>query len=363
MVKILPVGTMKEGGTMKLVGIGDLLIPSEYIKKGFEEFKNIGIDVETISWELKNYEELQHINLLVEQGGAEVYQVPDYILEATKEADIIITQFCTITEALIDNCKNLKAIGVLRAGTENVNLEYASEKGILVFNTPGRNANAVADYTVGMLLSECRNIAKSHYELKTGNWIRDYTNAAYVPDLEGKTAGIIGYGNIGSKVAKRLRAFDMNIIAYDPYYEGDEVTMVSLEELMKSSDFVLVHYRLTSDTKHMINKEMLELMKPTAYLINTARSGLVDENALVEVLKAKKIFGAAIDVFEKEPPGIDYPLVQCDNVTITPHMAGGTKDAFLNSPVLLAREMKNVFCGETSNFLLNANKCIGNELL
>lgn len=348
---------------MKLVGIGDLLIPSKYIERGFEELKRSGVSVETVSWELQDYEELQHINLLVEQEGAEVYQVPDYILKATEDADIIITQFCTITKALMDNCKNLKAIGVLRAGIENINIEHANQKGILVFHTPGRNATAVADFTVGMLLAECRNIAKSHYELKQGNWARDFANAAYVPDLEGKTAGIIGYGSIGSKVAKRLRAFGMNIIAYDPYFKGDEVTLVSLEELMGSSDFVLVHYRLTQETKHMINKDMLRLMKPTAYLINTARSGLVDEDALVEALREKKIFGAAIDVFEKEPPGADYPLVTCDNVTITSHMAGGTKDAFLNSPVLLAGEIAKILDGKETRFLLNADKCTENEML
>ena len=346
---------------MKLVGIGDPLIPSKYIERGFAGFREKGISIETVSWELKDYEELQHINLLVEQGGAEVYQIPDYILKATEDADIIITQFCTITKALINHCKHLKAVGVLRAGIENVNLEYANEKGIMVFHTPGRNATAVADFTVGMLLTECRNIAKSHHELKKGNWIRDYANAEYVPDLEGKIAGIIGYGSIGSKVAKRLRAFDMKILAYDPYYKGDEVPLVSLEKLMKESDFVLVHYRLTTETRHMINKEMLELMKPTAYLINTARSGLVDETALVEALREKKIFGAAVDVFEKEPPEKDYPLVTCDNVTITPHIAGGTKDAFLNSPVLLAKEMAKVLEGKTSGFLINAEECAKNK--
>lgn len=341
---------------MKLVGIGDLLIPSEYIKRGFAGFRDKGISVETVTWELKDYEELQHINLLVEQSGAEVYQVPDYILKATEDADFIITQFCTITKALMDHCKHLKAIGVLRAGIENVNLEYANEKGIMVFHTPGRNATAVADFTVGMLLAECRNIAKSHEELKKGNWVRDYANAEYVPDLEGKTAGIIGYGNIGRRVAERLRAFGMKILAYDPYYKGNEVSLATLEELMKESDFVLVHYRLTPETKHMINKEMLNLMKPTAYLINTARSGLVDEEALVEVLREKKIFGAAVDVFENEPPEKDDPLVNCSNVTVTPHIAGGTKDAFLNSPVLLAKEMAKILEGKTSGFWLNAEK-------
>ncbi len=348
---------------MKVVGIGDFFIPAEYIDRGFASFKDEGFDVSTITWKLKDVEEFQHINLLVEQGGSEVYDVPQDILDAVKDADIIITQFCPMSKKVIDYCPNLKAIGVLRAGTENINKAYASEKGILVFNTPGRNSTAVADFTVGMLLSEVRNIAKSHHELKKGNWVHDFANASYVMDLEGKTAGIIGYGNIGQKVAKRLEAFGVNIIAYDPYYKGTAVKLVDLKTLMKESDFVLVHYRLTDETKHMINRELIGMMKPTAYLINTARSGLVDEKALADALNSHKIFGAALDVFDLEPPGIDYPLVKCENVTITPHLAGSTKDAFLNSPLLLATEMKKGFAGERTGFCMNKDACANNVLI
>lgn len=329
---------------MKIVGIGDLLIPSADIENGFERLRMQGHDVSTVDWNLSGYEELQNINLLVEQEGSEIYEPPQYILDAVKDADIIVTQFCTITRKLIDSCTKLKAVGVLRGGTENVNVKYAASKGIQVYNTPGRNANAVADFTVGMLISECRNIAKAHLELKAGNWVRDYSNAAYVPDLKDKTVGIIGYGNIGRKVAQRLKAFEMNILAYDPYIsEADGVTIVSLENLMETSDFVTIHSRLSPETEKMINAELLSLMKPTAYLINTARSGLVDEDALWEVLHAHKIAGAALDVFEVEPPGKDYKMVTLDNVTITPHLAGGTRDAFIQSPKLLAAELEKIF--------------------
>lgn len=328
---------------MKIVGIGDLMLPSSDIKNGFQLLESEEVEIVTLDWPLENYEELQNINLKVEQGGAEMYQPEDAMLELIKDADIIITQFYTITKKLIDTCRNLKAIGVLRAGIENINLEYCNEKGILVFNTPGRNANAVADFTVGMMLSECRNIAKSHRELKEGRWIRDYANAASVPDLCGKTVGIIGYGNIGQKVAQRLKAFEMKILVYDPYVkEAEGVALVSLEKLMEESDFVTIHSRLTSETEKMIDARLLSLMKTTAYFINTARAGLVDEKALWEVLKDHKIAGAALDVFEVEPPSKDYRMVVLDNVTITPHLAGGTRDAFRHSPVLLAREMKKV---------------------
>lgn len=351
---------------MNIIGIGDLLIPASYIQEAFAPLAREGFSVTTVDWKTDGYEELQRINLLVEQGGSEVYEPPMEIMECVKDADIIITQFCTITKKLIDACPSLKAIGVLRAGVENVNLEYASEKGILVFNTQGRNANAVADFTVGMLLSECRNIAKAHMQLKEGNWVRDYSNQDYVPDLCGKTAGIVGYGNIGRKVAKRLLAFDMKVIAYDPFVKEfqSDVEMVSLERLMAESDFVTIHSRLSKETERMISREMISLMKPTAYLINTARSGLVDEDALYEALTKKEIAGAALDVFDVEPPGKDYKLVIPENVTITPHLAGGTKDAFTGSPVLLEAEMRKVLIEKKrSRFLMNLEACAENELV
>lgn len=342
---------------MKLVGIGDLFIPREYIESGFGSLEGLGVKVQTIEWKLRDFDELQQINLQVEKGGSEAYEPPEYIFEACADADIIITQFCTITKRLIDHCRNLKAIGVLRAGIENVNLAYADEKNIMVFNTPGRNADAVADFTIGLMLAECRNIAKGHIGLKNGQWIRDYPNSHCIPDLPGKTVGIIGLGEIGQKVAKRLTGFDVKMLGYDPFVKNPPygVEMCSLEELMERSDFVTVHVRLTKETENLVGREMIARMKPTAYLINTSRSSLVDEAALFEALRDKKIAGAGLDVFDKEPPGKDYPIVTIDNVTVTPHMAGGSRDAFLNSPAKLAAEMKKLWSKEAPGSLVNKN--------
>lgn len=340
---------------MKIVGIGDLLIPEGFIKSGFHNFLEAGHRVETIQWQLADYEELQSINLKVETGGSEAYEPPQEILDAVQDADIIITQFCPVTKRVIRACRHLKAVGVLRGGYENVNLSYATEKEILVYHTPGRNSNAVADFTVGMLISECRNIAKSHRNLKEGRWVRDYDNAGMVPDLAGKTAGIIGFGAIGQKVAQRLHGFDMNILVYDPYVQEvpEYVKQVSIYELMKQSMFITLHTRLSADIERMINADMLALMRPDAYLINTARSGLVDEEALYQALSGKRIAGAALDVFDVEPPKADYPLVSLPNVTVTPHLAGGTVDAFTNSPKLLAEEMIRLLNHEKSGYIVN----------
>ncbi len=337
---------------MKLVGIGDLFIPCEYIEKGMTQLEKQDISVSTVEWKLSGFEELQNINLLVEQGHREEIEVPENILEAVKDADIIITQFFPIGKELIDKCPNLKMIGVLRAGYENVNAEYAMSKGIKVFNTIGRNAHSVSDFTVGVMIAEARNIARGHYGIKNGEWIREYPNSAAIPDFTGRTVGLIGYGEIGRLVAKKLSGFDVNVIVYDPYYKGDDINLVSLEELLKTSDFVSLHARLTKDNERMIGAEQFALMKPTAYLINTSRSGLVDENALYEALKNGKIAGAALDVFDVEPPAADYPLVTLPNVTVTPHMAGGSTDAFVNTPKLLANGLVDYLNGKTTRFLI-----------
>jgi D-3-phosphoglycerate dehydrogenase / 2-oxoglutarate reductase len=340
---------------MKLVGIGDLFIPHRHIREGFESLAKRGVCIETFDWQLSGFPELQEINHKVETGGSEAFDPPAVIYRSVAEADIIVTEFCPVPRKMIDACPRLKIIGILRAGTENVNVEYATSKGILVYNTPGRNADAVADFTVGMIICECRNIARGHHGLKQGEWLREYPNSGRIPDMRGKTIGIVGLGEIGKKVVKRLQGFDVKIIAHDPYVRTPPggVELVALERLMAEADFVTIHARLTKETERVISRQMIGRMKPTSYFINTSRAGLVDEPALYEALEQRKIAGAALDVFEKEPPGKDYPLVTLENVTLTPHMAGGSNDAFFNSPGRLAAEINKLWAGERSPSLIN----------
>ncbi len=337
---------------MKIYGIGDLFIPAEYILSGL---KKNGLTGKVYNWNIETFEKLQEINLLIEQNGPEVYDVPQGIIDKIAPAEILITQFCPITKQVINSCPNLKIIGILRGGYENINVEYATAKGIRVLNTPGRNADAVADFAVGAIICESRNIARGHLGIKNGEWIREYPNSGFIPDLPGRTVGLIGFGEIGQKTAKRLSAFDMNILAYDPYCEEypEYVRQAELEEIFAKSDFVSLHARLTKENRHLVNADMLKLMKPTAYLVNTSRAGLVDEKALCDALKNKKIAGAFLDVFEDEPPGIDHPLVVLPNVTLTPHMAGGSNDAFLNSPIKLAAELVKYLRGEECRGIIN----------
>lgn len=333
---------------MKIVGIGDLFIPAMYIEKGFAPMRKQGHTVEVLDWPLKGFDELQNYNLLVETQGCEALHPPECVFEFCRDADVIITQFCPINRELVDACPNLKAIGVLRSGIENVCSEYAASKGIAVFNAPGRNAEAVSDFAVGMMICEARNIARGHHGILNNRWIRDYSNSGDIPDLPGRTVGLIGCGAIGQKVAKKLSGFDMRIIGYDPYANAEACTaegieLVDLETLMSEADFVSLHARLTEKNHHLINAHMLSLMKPTAYLINTSRAGLIDEVALVETLRNKRIAGAALDVYEHEPLFQNDPLKGLDNVTLTPHMAGGSNDAFYNTPTLLCSRMEKWF--------------------
>ena len=333
---------------LKLLALSDHYIPKNCMEDGLASLGEYGIETDVFHWKHATLEELQEANLKVELGGPEAVPLPEELYKIVNQYDIIVSQFSPIPRRLIETAERLKLIGVLRGGVENIDVETATKRNIAVFNTPGRNARAVAECAVGLMLSEVRNIARSHATLKQGIWTRDFPNKDEIPELYGRTVGLVGFGAIGRLVAKFLDAFGANIIVYDPFFkkDGENVVQVELETLMKQSDIISIHARYLQETHHLINRELLLMMKPTAFLVNTARSGLVDEKALLEVLKARKIMGAALDVFDEEPLHKDSPFLTLDNVTITPHLAGSTIDAFRNSPKLFATHLINCLRGE-----------------
>ncbi|MDF2883304.1 MAG: oxidoreductase [Clostridiaceae bacterium] len=322
---------------MKLLAIGDKFISKQVMDQGLEGLKEYGIEVSTREWMHENLEMLQKDNLLVEQKGPEAVELPEKLIEGIEQYDILVVQFTPVSKKLIEKAKNLKLICVLRGGIENIAYEYAASKGISVLNTPGRNARAVAEFTMGMILSEVRNIARSHAALKNGQWRKDFPNSGSVPELYNKTVGLVGFGYIGHLVSGYLKAFGCNVMAYDPFVRGnvEGVKLVELDYLLKNADIVSVHARLTDDTYHMIGEKEINMMKPTAILVNTARSGLVDQKSIEKALKQGKIMGAALDVFDIEPIPESDMILHLDNATITSHMAGSTRDAFTNSPKLM----------------------------
>ena len=328
---------------MKLLAISDTYIPQRFMQEGLVQLQELGIDIEIRHWEHKTLIDLQEDNLAIETNGPDAVKLPAKITQDLKLFDIVLVQFAPIGKSFIEKAENLKLIGILRGGAENVDVEFAAQRNISVMNTPGRNARAVAECTMGLILSEIRNIARSHARLKNNRWQRSFPNSGSVPVLYGKTVGLVGYGAVGRLVCGYLTAFGSNVIAFDPYFKAKPAPaqLVELDTLMKQSDIISIHARLTEDSYHLIGEKELAMMKPTAVLVNTARSGLVDEQALIKVLQAGKIAGAALDVFDEEPLPKDHPFIQLENATITAHLAGSTIDAFKNSVKLMAAHIKN----------------------
>lgn len=344
----------------KLTGLilGDAMIPSEGFSKAFEKHLSAyGEAVFAGDWE-PSWDQLQFRRLEVEKKGPEIEPVDPLVLEHGKDANLLMGLFVPVSSKVMAAMPNLKVVGVSRAGLENVNVAEATKRGILVFNVMGRNAHAVSDFTIGMMLAEARNIARAHYAIKNGEWRKTFVNSDFVPELNGKTIGLFGFGYIGQLVAKKLSGFDANVVVYDPYVNDNtlkehNVKRAGLEELFEISDFVSVHARLTDENKGIINAELLGKMKPTAYFINSGRAGLVDQDALVQVLKDRKIMGAALDVFTTEPIPADSAYLELDNITLTTHIAGTTADALNNSPYLLAADIAELFTAGKPKFIVN----------
>lgn len=344
---------------LKPLILGDAMIPQEGFVKAWEKYfaADYGKDVVHGDFE-SDWDQLQYRRLEVEKQGPEIEEVDPLILEKGNDRDMLMGLFVPVSSKVMDAMPNLRVVGVSRAGLENVNVEEASKRGILVFNVMGRNAHAVSDFTIGLMLSEARNIARAHSSIKDGGWQKTFVNSDFVPELNGKTIGLVGFGYIGSLVAKKLSGFDVDIICYDPYTSKESlaahnVTKVELNDLFERSDFVSMHARLGDDNRHMIGKEQFDLMKPTAIFINTARAGLVDYDALCDALEEKKILGAALDVFETEPIEEGNRILTLDNVTLTTHIAGTTADALGNSPFLLMEDLRRLFDGQEANFIVN----------
>lgn len=333
---------------MKILAIADLFITKEMMRAGLKELTDLGHDLTIREWKHKNLEALQKDNIQLEQKGSRAVSLPQEITDGMESFDIIITQFAPISSEIIEKSKNLKCLGVLRVGTENVDVQYAEKKGITVLNTPGRSTVSVSEFTVGMILSEIRNIARSNHYLREGRWEKYYPAGVLSPELKESKVGLIGYGAIGRRVADLLRPFGGDILFFDEYFNGttQDKQVNSLEELVKEADIISMHYRLTSETRYMLNKKHFDLMKKHAVVINTARSGLIKEEDLIEALENKRIAGAAVDVFDIEPLPEDHPYLSLENMTITAHIAGSTIGNFAYSPNILAKRICEEFIKE-----------------
>lgn len=278
----------------------------------------------------------------------------DEMLKAIGDADILIMRVDPkIDREILDAAKNLKFIGVCAVGLNHIDLDYAKEKGIQVFNAPGLNANAVAELTISKMLDISRNTIPANRDVKENHIWDKYKYIGR--ELRGKTLGIMGFGRIGRRVGELGKAFKMDIVAYDPFlkpeqFEAEGAKGMGVEELIRTSDFISIHVPLTPETKNLFNKESIGRMKDGAVVLNMSRGGIVNEKDMYEALKEGRIGGYASDVLENELAGsglsgndeFNSPLFECDNFIVTPHLGAQTTDAARDIGLYITGKVKEV---------------------
>ena len=282
----------------------------------------------------------------------EYFGHPDEVVDFIGDAEILVTQLAPLSEGMMRRLPALKLVAVSRGGPINIDMAAAKAHDIRVVNVPGRNASAVAEFTIGAILAETRLIRVGHEALRKGEWRGDLYRADRTGrELSEMTVGVIGYGNIGTKVVRLLRAFGCRVLVCDPYVQlsADDrnagVELVALDDLLSRSDVVTLHSRVTAETRGLINKDTIAGMKPGTIFINTARGPLVDYDALYEALDSGHIASAMLETFAVEPVPSDWPLLQLPNVTLTPHIAGASVRTVTYAAEQAAEEVRRYLAG------------------
>lgn len=332
--------------------IGDRFMLPSVFKEKIEAACGTAHDIRSIetAWPDEPMEHGYAVNGL--DGLKEYFGEPDEVVEFIGGAEILVTQLAPLSAGMMDRLPALRLVAVSRGGPVNIDMNAARARGITVVNTPGRNATAVAEFAIGAILAETRMIRRGHEALRKGVWRGDL----YRADLAGRelnemTVGVIGYGNIGTKVVKLLRAFGSKVLVCDPYVQlsaedrNAGVEHVALGTLLASSDVVTMHPRVTAETTQMMDAAAFASMKPGAVFINTARGPLVDYDALYESLVSGHLGGAMLETFAVEPVPADWPLLQLDNVTITPHIAGASVRTVTFAAEQAAEEVRRYISG------------------
>ncbi len=325
----------------------------------FSFVKELDADVQLVTDKLyrilpegSNYTTPDH---RIEFEGPTVFDYEPEFLESLKDSEVIIAHYSAVNKKMMDAIPGLKMIGIMRSGTENVEMDAAKEKGIIVCNSPGRVSEPVADYTVSLILAFHRCITKKDMVI-TKDFNRTFPkNPKLIKDM---TIGLVGFGIIGRKVAQRLSGFGCRLLAYDPFINKEAaekmgVEAVSLEQLLKESDCVTMHARYMEETKDMIGKEQFAMMKPDAFIVNTARSRLINEEAMLEALQNHQIRGAALDVYDEEPLPLDSKFFELDNVILSPHIAGTAGDWTRLTIAAMQEEVERYLKGEALKFQVN----------
>lgn len=279
----------------------------------------------------------------------------DELVSKINEYDALVIRSGTqVTRKVIEAADKLKIIGRAGVGVDNVDIEAATEKGIIVTNAPEGNMLSAAEHTIAMMMSMARNIPQANSSMKAGKWERKNFMGV---EVNGKTLGVIGLGRIGAEVAKRAQGLNMNILGFDPYVSEERaqelgITLATVNEIAKEADFITVHTPLTKETRNILDTDQFNIMKKCARVINCARGGIINEEALADALKNGKIAGAALDVYVNEPPTTS-PLLTCDNIIMTPHLGASTEEAQVNVAITIAEEITSVLNGDTAKNAIN----------
>lgn len=286
-------------------------------------------------------------------GLKEYMGEPDAVVEFVGDAPVLVTHLAPLSRGMVARLPALKLVAVSRGGPVNVDMAAAREAGIRVVNAPGRNASAVAEFTIGAILAETRNITRGHDALRRGEYRGDLYRADTAGDeLSEMTVGVIGYGHVGTRVVRLLKAFGCRILVCDPYVQlsaddrADGVELVDRQRLLAEADVVTLHARVTAETTGLIDRAAFAAMKPGAVFVNTARGPLVDYDALYEALTAGTLRGAMLETFSIEPTPPDWPLLKLPNVTLTPHIAGASLKTVRIAAAQVAEEVRRFLAGE-----------------
>lgn len=309
-----------------------VLVSDNISAKGVDILKNAGLEVDV-----------------------KVGMPPDELRSIIKGYHALVIRSATkVTSDIIENAHNLKVIGRAGSGLDNVDKNAASKRGIVVMNTPGGNTITTAEHAVALLFSIARKIPNANASMAAGKWEKKKFMGV---ELYNKTIGVIGLGRIGTEVARRCQGLGMNVIAFDPFLSEEKADEMGIEkveimQLFKRADFITIHTPLTAETKNMISRKTINLMKDGVYIINCARGGIVNENDLLEGLNRGKVAGAALDVFEKEPPE-NNPLVGHEKVVCTPHLGASTQEAQENVAVAVAEQIRDYLINGTIRNAVN----------
>lgn len=341
------------GKRAKIAIIGDRFMLPSMFKEAIRARCGDGLAIETLEMPWPD-QPMEHGYAVPGMDGLKEYQGdPDEIVRFVNDADIVVTQLAPFSAAMLDRLPNLKLIAVSRGGPVNIDINAARKREILVVNTPGRNASAVAEFTIGAILAETRLITRGHDALRKGVWRGDLYRADLTgQELSQMTVGVIGYGHIGTKVVSLLKAFGCRILVADPYVQlsardaRDSVQHVGLNRLLRESDVVTLHARVTEETRGFIGHAEFAAMRRGAYFVNTARGPMVDYAALTEALKSGHLRGAALETFAVEPTPADLELLRLENVTLTPHIAGASIRTVRHAAETAAEEVRRYLAGE-----------------